>query len=235
MTGLLRRLAERTLNDGVPRMRPLPPTPWLSARVVSDALEAATPAADSARDVDTTRHFARTHARTPEGPDSPTAGAVEEPDVFGASPFEPTSTFSGAAIPIPQAHTTTAPTNQGEPLELQATVPNPPLARPDQPLARSVTTPPPRPAESGEQRVGAWRVPAPLLAPTLDVEPAVSGPDIAIPVSGEERATEVHVHIGRVELTAVQEPSAKLQRAASKDKPGRSLDDYLRQRKERLR
>jgi hypothetical protein len=81
-------------------------------------------------------------------------------------------------------------------------------------------------------------LPAPLLAPPRDAPAdraaAPTGPHVAVPAVHSEPATEVHVHIGRVELTAVAE-SPPPQRKAQSAPVGRSLDEYLQQRKERLR
>jgi hypothetical protein len=67
--------------------------------------------------------------------------------------------------------------------------------------------------------------PAPLLAPRHDSP--------IQPVRTAERhrePDEVHVHIGRIEITAVQQP-APAKRASRKGQAPLSLDDYLAQRK----
>ena len=80
---------------------------------------------------------------------------------------------------------------------------------------------------------GATPFPEPLLAPThasaahFDaVPPTLSG---RVAVQAEAEPTEVHVHIGRVEVTALAESSPA--RPARRPRPeAMSLDDYLAQR-----
>jgi hypothetical protein len=82
------------------------------------------------------------------------------------------------------------------------------------------------------------RLPAPLLAPPPDAPAesdwAPSGSHVAIDTADSEPATEVHVHIGRVELTAVQESPSPQRKSRDAHTGGRSLDEYLKLRKDRL-
>jgi hypothetical protein len=79
-----------------------------------------------------------------------------------------------------------------------------------------------------------------VLGTRLSPEPArlppPNGPRIgwhdAATAGASEPAPEVHVHIGRVELTAVSEPQAS-QRTARPARSGRSLAEYLQQRRDR--
>lgn len=67
--------------------------------------------------------------------------------------------------------------------------------------------------------------PAPLLAPRHD------SPTQPVRTAERHRAPdEVHVHIGRIEITAVQ-PPAPAKRASRKGQAPLSLDDYLARRK----
>jgi hypothetical protein len=86
-------------------------------------------------------------------------------------------------------------------------------------------------------------VPPPALVPTTPhvVPPlafvmpplgAAAGPAVAHRTSGGGETTEVHVSIGRIELTAVQEASPPARRAPPA-KPLLSLKDYLGQRQRR--
>jgi hypothetical protein len=129
--------------------------------------------------------------------------------------------------------------------------PHIPAVRPDPPPFASVDlrsqsleesptgTEPARHRDRDYARNPPTGLPAPLLAPLPDVQPAFaqasSAPIVAVGRSADsETATEVHVHIGRVELTAVTESQAP-QRKPRPRPAARSLDDYLQQRKERLR
>jgi hypothetical protein len=116
----------------------------------------------------------------------------------------------------------------GESIALATQYNPPPSAFAD---AATATTAP------GSYPASARRLPPPLLAPPPDAaaESAVprTGPYVAVGATVAEPPTEVHVHIGRVELTAVTE-SPPPQRKTRSARPGRSLDEYLQQRKERL-
>jgi hypothetical protein len=217
MSGLLHRLAERTVNDRAPRMRSVAPIPWLGPEVVSDPAESVIAAPDPARSSDTAR------------------SSASIPERAGAEPPEPAAPFTSAAVPIREVDTTAAPTSRGEANQLSAMAPTSALTQPDTTPSRSAPAPPAPPAAPGAHPAGAWRVPVPLLAPRSGVAAEAPRTDVAFAAAGTDRATEVHVHIARVELTAVPAPSPTPQRTASKDRPGRSLDEYLRQRKERSR
>jgi hypothetical protein len=45
-------------------------------------------------------------------------------------------------------------------------------------------------------------------------------------------ADEIHIHIGRIEVTAVQEPAAPAPRRKPKGREPMSLDDYLAKRRQ---
>ena len=142
---------------------------------------------------------------------------------------------TAATIAIREVDAIVAPTSHGEPRQLHATSPNSTLAQPDSPPVSSATVRSALRTAPDAHPAGAWRVPVPLLAPRPDVAAEAPGPDVSFVAAGTGRATEVHVHIARVELTAVPAPSPKPHRNVPTERPGRSLDDYLQHRKERLR
>lgn len=81
----------------------------------------------------------------------------------------------------------------------------------------------------------AWPQVEPLLAPTIRVRwPASAAqPSLAYRPghSGQaDTTTEVHVSIGRIEVTAIHEPAAPAQRPAARRKAPVSLDEYLARR-----
>jgi hypothetical protein len=93
----------------------------------------------------------------------------------------------------------------------------------------------PREVEIAPRAVPA--LPAPLLdevaragpAPTIvgSIKPAARPPAIAAP--GEP--TEVHVHIGRIEVTAVQPPPTAPRKREAAPRRGIALSDYLARRR----
>lgn len=81
----------------------------------------------------------------------------------------------------------------------------------------------------------AWPQVEPLLAPTIGVRwPASAAqPSLAHRPGHSVQAdttTEVHVSIGRIEVTAIHEPAAPAQRPAARRKAPVSLDEYLARR-----
>ncbi|QKE63246.1 hypothetical protein HNE05_07700 [Aquipseudomonas campi] len=79
---------------------------------------------------------------------------------------------------------------------------------------------------------GPLPLPAALLSPrpvapsqAVTAAPLASAPPIPSP-----QPDEVHIHIGRIEVTAIQE-SAPSKRASRKGAAPLSLDDYLARRK----
>ena len=79
---------------------------------------------------------------------------------------------------------------------------------------------------------GALSLPTALLSPTSvpGKQTASSTAQIATTVAPSQQADEVHIHIGRIEVTAIQE-SAPSKREARKGPSPLSLDDYLAKRK----
>jgi hypothetical protein len=225
MSGLLHRLAQRTLNGNAPRVRPVAPIPWLATPGIFEAAESATPAPETA--VPHTR-TASPVARSPEAPE---AAPRETPDVpLPEPPVVPTAAM--AAIAHDETEAPAAPTFV-EPDHAPPGVPTA-FVTPQNPPMTAMSTDAPTAARRSYP-ASARRLPPPLLAPRPDAQadPAVprSRPHVAATVT--EPPTEVHVHIGRVELTAVTE-SPPPQRKTLPAPTGRSLDEYLQQRKERL-
>lgn len=96
------------------------------------------------------------------------------------------------------------------------------------PDAISSTTPP-------ATEPAAWPQVEPLLAPTIRVRwPASAAqPPLArrpSPSGPADTTTEVHVSIGRIEVTAIHEPAAPAQRPVARRKAPVSLDEYLARR-----
>lgn len=80
-----------------------------------------------------------------------------------------------------------------------------------------------------------WRQVEPLLAPAIRVRWPTSAalpPQDHQPGRGgpSDTTTEVHVSIGRIEVTAIHEPAAPAQRPAARRKAPVSLDEYLARR-----
>jgi hypothetical protein len=227
MSGLLHRLAQRTLNGNAPRVRPVAPIPWLATPGIFEAAESATPAPEPAVP----------HTRTPSPvapfPDAPDAAPRETPDA--SSPEPP-------VVPTPAVAATAHEETEAPPaptfVEPDHAPPGAPTAFVTQhnPPATTMSTDAPT-AAPRSYPASARRLPPALLAPRPDAQadPALPRirPHVAVAAPVTEPPTEVHVHIGRVELTAVTE-SPPPQRKARPASTGRSLDEYLQQRKERL-
>jgi hypothetical protein len=79
---------------------------------------------------------------------------------------------------------------------------------------------------------GALPLPATLLSPrTVPVSQLTTAPTVPSATKpSPQQADEVHIHIGRIEVTAIQE-SAPSKREARKGPAPLSLDDYLAKRK----
>lgn len=78
---------------------------------------------------------------------------------------------------------------------------------------------------------GALPLPATLLSPrTVPVRQAAAPAAPSVVKVPPQQADEVHIHIGRIEVTAIQE-SAPSKREARKGPAPLSLDDYLAKRK----
>jgi hypothetical protein len=240
MSGLLQGLAAEALD--LPRsMRPLarwrdrapalPPTTDVeearASVLLPGSLEAPRPAPDGPAPEDEAPFPASTG-----GPESRRAhsrrGAAREPEHREAAP-------RWSSPPEPAASPTRPP---AKPSETQAARPLPPVAGdstalplrgPDRPSPgrtpegasdplgrhRAAVAPPRPPEENGGERP---RDPRPVRPPLLEARTA-----------GRERLPDVHIHIERVELTAVSAPAPRGSAGRTAKKP-MSLDDYLQRR-----
>lgn len=123
-------------------------------------------------------------------------------------------------------------------------VPMAPITPPHLPIAETHTQAPlPRtePVPTTELAPSPLRLPtaeqaalqpnAHLLMPTLPrTEPTTPAPSAFNPPPAAPAADEIHVHIGRIEVTAVRE-SAPAKPSARTPQPTLSLDDYLARRR----
>ncbi len=135
-----------------------------------------------------------------------------------------------ASLPNPRtpAPVDDAPTARGAPPRTG----DPATPRPD--ATPAATSPESSPASS-TAAAPAWPQVEPLLAPTIRMRwPASAAqPSLAHRPghSGQaDTTTEVHVSIGRIEVTAIHEPAAPAQRPAARRKAPVSLDEYLARR-----
>jgi len=229
MSGLLHRLAERTLRGTAPRVRSIAPVPWLATPEIVEAAEpVALGPASAAPQPPTAKPFA---------PEALGAALNHIPDAASPKPAEvPTAT--AAATEHDEAEATGQPVLGVEPRRPSAKTADIPAAQHNSsvlagsPQALSATVAP------LSNPVNTRNLPGPLLASPSDVHAdpvgARTGLPVAVAAVDSEPATEVHVHIGRVELTAIAEspPPQRKTRSAS---TGRSLDEYLQQRKDRRR
>ena len=260
MTGFLHRLAQRAngtarlvrattatrLDLGLSLQGDLPPpmAPDRSDEAFTPLHGTQRPAgADegTARPIRDTREAdAATLQPAPPSPSSPSANALHarhtlaqlvrsDSDTMAPTPLaNPGSTHAGESRPPP-----VQPTSSDSRLAQNASdVSANPRARPtlDHHLSRNDM----RDAAFRPQPFNADRMP-PLLAATERLQqarpPAASAPGsrrVSTPAAGEP--TEVHVHIGRIEVTALQQPSAPRKTPRSGRTP-MSLDDYLARRK----
>ena len=233
--GLLQRLAERALGVAQPLRAQRAQPVWAGA---SHEREAETPAAVApVRDERSEPHRAAPilPAAEPALP-TPNAARVEVPQPLVAARAE--------ASP-PALHQTARPRPAPQRDETTSVVPV--IARPAQtarsPLipARSAAVEPgakqPPPPHTEVAAAAAWPDLLPLLPeqPTLPVAPPAGRDHPALrreriasrTAPAAERPTEVHVSIGRVELTALAPPPGAARPARTRE-PSRSLADYLR-------
>jgi hypothetical protein len=237
MSGLLHRLTERTLNVSESRVRPLAPNPWLTAP------ESPPAAGESVPRIPTLGVLSglpgQSRAEPPAVQEPPRTGIPDDPaDAVARSPdvAEPSAQpRAGETFHREQVETPGALALSVESLS------SPSVAPPTGPLLSSDIRPDtdaPRPstlvATPRSGREDRPRPPARLLAELPDTP--MASVDRNRPYEATETsqpATEVHVRIARVELTAVMEPPAP--QGKSRPAPaGPSLDEYLQQRKERL-
>ncbi len=236
MSGLLRRLAEQALGSGDAAIHPLASIPYVAP------LELATEVA-TVPDPDRTaerRDGVRDGPNVPPHPD-PQATLVEQPRSQLPVPDERARSPAAAEPPIeprvtpkrrsderaPASARTVAEGDVSEAAESRWTAPltlAPPMGEPQGPEPRApmrltlpaALVPPARPGRSHPASSVPHRAAGPLEARRAH----------------EAETHEVHVHIGRIEVTAVQEAPPRKTRAAPTRTP-MSLDEYLARRKER--
>jgi hypothetical protein len=227
MSGLLHRLAERTLNGNGPRVRSVAPVRWLATPEIFEAAELATPAPESAVQPARTARLVATPL-----PEAPGAALDYPPDAFSPEP----------AVVTPMDHekpeAPPAPPSGVEPRQPSAGMPNTPAEQYNPPLVSAMPEGLTAAVAPLSNPVCARHLPIPMLPspPDEQADPVGARAGLHVPVAAADRepATEVHVHIGRVELTAVAE-SPPPQRKTQSARTGRSLDEYLQQRKDRRR
>jgi hypothetical protein len=150
--------------------------------------------------------------------------AAESPSLF--QPAEPRRVSSGiadaAAQATPLVITTPQPAPPSHPIADNA--PTPAASRRSATAAAALPGMPEQPSASPS-------LPEALLPPALFSAPRHASPAPAKgPAERQREPDEVHVHIGRIEITAVQQP-APAKRASRKGQAPLSLDDYLARRK----
>ncbi len=233
MSGLLRRLAaqaggQRGVTLHAPARLPFQPAPERLESVESllpTALPGAAAPSLMARPV--------TSVVAPEPavpPAQPRAARPEIPVEMPPAPATRAEEQPPALEPMPPE-----PLLAEQPLNLFIQVPN----NPDIPVQETAAPPtgshPTAPRHEAPARADATppsptvpRLP-PLLAP---MAPATAPQPRVAPAQAEpapRQPDEVHIHIGRIEVTAIQE-TAPARREARKGPPPLSLDDYLARR-----
>ncbi|MDB5979783.1 MAG: hypothetical protein JWQ69_798 [Pseudomonas sp.] len=132
---------------------------------------------------------------------------------------EPRQAAAGIAAPVPIAPPLL-------PIAQTHSQEAPPRTEPE-PAIASVLAPIPHPANAQ----ALAHPPAQLLMPaSVRTHPAGPVPVVFNPPPSPPAADEIHVHIGRIEVTAVREP-APAKHSARTPKPTLSLDDYLAKRR----
>jgi hypothetical protein len=161
------------------------------------------------------------------------------PTAFAPAPLLAPADEAGAAPALARAARANAPTSNPrapDPVDkalaarsVHLATGEPTTPRPDATLA---TTSP----GSSTEAPPAWNQLQPLLSPVIRVrQPATAHAQPLEPRrpghgGRVEETTEVHVSIGRIELTAIHEPAAPAQRPAARRKAPVSLDEYLARR-----
>lgn len=188
------------------------------------------------------RPAASVHAQVPIGPANGSEASVPTLRVYSQAPSEdPTKklrmqgTARIASFPTGSAATADSAGHQ------RSIAPSPPFdARPELRIIEhtSVSTPTQSRLASGEIQSRAPRpllgeshhVPAqsasiaPLTSPRLQIEPARN--------QSTAEPTEVHVHIGRIEVMAMPEPAAASKKPRAQTRSTRPLSEYLARRRQ---
>ena len=243
MTAFLHRLARRAMGNASP-VRSAPRSPWSAVPERPLANDGATAeavwnpsVAALARGLapplqrvgatatgDPRHEYTQSpaHAHTPRA-----SGASVTPTDRDRAPSPPST-----LLPLDEDETAQATPHPGRSIHGASALPGSPKAAPTPPDGQDhlPAVSPLAPAET--------RQPAALLPPVPAPTPSLADPwTTAVPRSTRtaDRATdteptEVHVTIGRIEVTAVREPAAAPKPAARRNAP-MSLDEYLAQRR----
>jgi hypothetical protein len=242
MTGFLQRLAERAMGVSRPaRAASAAPFAPLTEAVGEETAAEIRPGPESASAPSpVARGSATTVMRSieplttgaqpsPSAPAAPTPSLVAELTTLKQMTAPPLIAPAPAAMPSPPSPGTEA-------AAARETVPEVRAARPDfAGLPASEVRLPRLPNEHVENAHPLQSAPPPLLASTSDSPSAfrVATPGGAATADRRtqavEETTEVHVHIGRIEVTAVHEPAPAKPAAARRPAP-MSLDEYLARR-----
>jgi hypothetical protein len=222
MKGLLHRLAERAAGTAATlrpeaRLSPVGAPPLVAAAEDPDIA----PAVNGGPDTRDPAGPPPMRPGTPAGRTSPAAAMGAGRPLF-------TDASAAAVGPTPHGHEDRPVTPSPAPPLL---TPAPPVApsRDTRPAAQAFAPVPhaPRHAEWAGRTAVPWAEPARLLAPDApaDAMPMPSlDPPAAMPAVAEP--TEVHVHIGRIEVIALHEPPAPRRPAPPRAAPV-SLQVYL--------
>ncbi|MBW8313357.1 MAG: hypothetical protein K0M73_00480 [Hydrogenophaga sp.] len=246
MTGFLQRLAQRATGSA----RTVRAAP--GARFAPEPLGHGTPMQQDAPAPESRTPFEPASSTTatppgasPGGFPAPVLSPADARRQRAAGPPLRGQTGATASTPAPllaPADEAAAPASAWAPRAIASmSTPRPPHPVDEAPAARSANPAPsetaaPRPdATPANASAPAWPPIKPLLAPTIRVRwPASAAlPPLAHqPGRGgpADTTTEVHVSIGRIEVTAIHEPAAPAQRAAARRKAPVSLDEYLARR-----
>lgn len=150
-----------------------------------------------------------------ESIDEPVAKQLAEPTSLGATDTQVSVTHEPADSQLP------ASVQSSEEI-LTDPVNEPPLA------VESGFYEPPSPQESAPTGSAA---PAPLMPSVASPAPMSSAAVTQMSTAASESANEVHVHIGRIEVTALQNDAAPKPKPRAARQP-MSLDDYLARRRQ---
>jgi hypothetical protein len=259
MSGYLQRLAERAVGQSRP-LRALAPQRLPGAEVSAQRDELPTPLSSLATQPQAMTHAtaAPLPSKVPrqqvaarlDGDTDPAAQAAPRRTVAastrqpGAQPY---------AAPFQAHHTAVRADGSGDSATSSRLPPEPLPLMAMQPLHRTMLTlaqPRPTAQNEGERLSGvdetqqdmpAVRTPTPLL-PQAERHAPVPSPHLALrtgqeqaaarqPAGAAEEATEVHVTIGRIEVTAVHETPS--QKPAARRRPAPlTLDEYIARRQE---
>lgn len=231
MTGLLHRLAARATNEGwtVRSDARLP----FGAHALGQALDTAPPLVEAAGPA--------TRAPVQAGPETAAAATAAPPQAVLPPARTPEAavrpglqrTQDAAAVPKPLMPLAREAAAQHAPRGAATLVPPPdaPAGSATPAMASLRTAERPQPSQSLREPPALLLPPRPSTAGhAASQAQAVQGPAAftarAVPQAGASGETEVHIHIGRIEVTALQEAPRPKARARERA-PAMSLDAYL--------